>query len=337
MARFMQEDTYRGGLADPLSLGLKPEPDPRQPGNYNSGSNYKNVTGSGSGSSGSGGTPVANPRVDVSPASSVPNIQAVQSKATNEMLKAQNTYLSFTLNSFMGDPGWSNSYLPINGRQIAGQRPGAYGYGGIYDTLAYLNDKYGSGWASSGVWGSLEAKVPDFTMANISPDKNICTLIAIMRVFAYYRDTGSSGAFIPVPDNAALYQNIKEIAGGAMIRYTELWGTNVFLIDDIVRRLTAQYSLDGAGKSSFSVSFEKMKVEIDAGRPVVLNIAAGYYGRHSVTVIGYCEFARGSDDSLETKQFLKVFDGWENKTEPRYIDMSLFPRPASMTTIIFNK
>lgn len=49
-----------------------------------------------------------------------------------------------------------------------------------------------------------------------------------------------------------------------------------------------------------------------------MNIARGYYGNHSVTVVGYCIYKKGSKEY----PMVRVSDGWQGSY--RYIDYNDF-------------
>ena len=74
-----------------------------------------------------------------------------------------------------------------------------------------------------------------------------------------------------------------------------------------------------------------VKREIDAGRPLLLNISSGYYGNHTVTIVGYHEYTKG--EGKNKKRFLKVYDGWSK--QPRYIDYEQLVAIRSASTVEF--
>ena len=51
-------------------------------------------------------------------------------------------------------------------------------------------------------------------------------------------------------------------------------------------------------------------IAVGYGRPMLLNILSGYYADHTVTVVGYCTFSKGTGIFKDTGRFLKVYDGW---------------------------
>ncbi len=209
----------------------------------------------------------------------------------------------------------------------AGQISGQSGYGGIYDTFAYVNDKYGSGWTASS-WGTLEPNVPSFLMNDLEYGTNNCTLTGITRLFAYQRD---NNGYTAIPDNVTLYGDIKAIAEG--YGYSGDNGTFPTKINNIINDTLKKYGISGKGSSTYIWDFNTVKKEIDAGRPLLFNIAFGYYGDHTVSVVGYSVFTRGTGLFQKTTRFFKVYDGWTRSN--RYIDYDLI-NVGSFSTANFN-
>lgn len=196
---------------------------------------------------------------------------------------------------------------------VAGQI-GQNGYGSIYNSSLFVNDKYGKGWTGS-KWGNLQENMPTFLMKDLEYGAGNCTLTAITRVFRYQRiKQGLSGKI--TGDFYTTYQDVRNIA--VKYGFDPNSGTNPTRIDDIINDLAKKYGLNGGGSNTYLWDFSTFTKEIDAGRPVLLNISFGYYADHTVTVVGYSEFKRGN----EIRRFLKVYDGWT--TSDRYIDYSQF-------------
>ena len=218
-----------------------------------------------------------------------------------------------------------NFYDPTG--TTAGQISGESGYGGIYNTTDYVNDRYGRKWEPSS-WGTLEPNMQKFLMNDLEKNANNCTLVALTRVFAYHRDNNQK---TNIPDNETLYNDIKEIA--EKYGYNNEDGTSPTKINNIINDIFDRYGYEGKGSSIYAWNFNTVKKEIDAGRPVLFNIAFGYYGNHTVSVVGYHEFTRGTGIFKETKKFIKVYDGWTNSN--RYIDYSQI-NIGSFSTVKFN-
>lgn len=71
---------------------------------------------------------------------------------------------------------------------------------------------------------------------------------------------------------------------------------------------------------------DQVKKEINADRPVIMNILRGYYGNHKVTVCGYAIYKRTKSylgiKITKTYDMVQVYDGWS--TNKKYIDYSAF-------------
>ena len=206
----------------------------------------------------------------------------------------------------------------------AGQINGQNGYGGIYDSFAYVNDKYQNGWSSKR-WGTLEPNVPRFVMNRFQRNANNCTLTAITRIFAYHRNINGKSN---IPDNMTLYNDLKTIA--ERYGYSDEDGLGPTKINNVLNDAIEKYGYEGKGRSIYIWNFDTVRTEIDAGRPLLLNIASGYYENHTVTVVGYSEFEKNG----QTKKFLKVYDGWVDGN--RYIDYDKFVNQSLASFSIAN-
>lgn len=128
--------------------------------------------------------------------------------------------------------------------------------------------------------------------------------------------------------------------------YTLDDGTNPLkinnIIDDVLKRFgySKSYS-DGIYLWDFT---DNVKKEIDAGRPVIMNIARGYYRNHTVTVCGYKIYKSKHKVAFvsytKTHQLIQVYDGWERSV--RYIDFEAFTNLissgfGSFNTVIMKK
>lgn len=207
----------------------------------------------------------------------------------------------------------------------AGTDSNAYGYGGITDPYAFVNDKYGSGWTLS----------TSKTISGVTPhllsewsDNNNCTLGAITTVFEYWRGKG----YFNIPQSVStLYADVKAkaVALGAWSAST---GTNPFLADDVVTAVWAQYNYPHGTGSNINVwTYSSFTSQVDNNRPAVINIHDGYYEDHSVTLFGYQTYTKPYNTS---KGFLQVYDGW--KTYSRYISFADFAYStlSNITTVV---
>lgn len=184
------------------------------------------------------------------------------------------------------------------------------GYGGIDDCSKYLQDRYG-GIVTLSSSKSLEMAA---FMQSEWDDKNNCTLTAITRILYYYSWNG----YEKIPCNIdEIYARVKAVVNG--YGYTNEKGTSPTKINNVVNDLLDHY---GYGQSKckgvYVWNFENhVKKEIDADRPVIMNLARGYYGDHTVTVCGY-KIYKGD----KTYEMIEVYDGWSQSK--RYIDYSAF-------------
>ena len=169
---------------------------------------------------------------------------------------------------------------------------------------------------------SLRPKMPDFLMREMEAGVGNCTLTAITRLFAYYRE---KEPMRQIPPDAEIYRDVKAIA--QKHRYKEKKsGTPFVKINNIAKELLQQYGCHGRSQSVYLWDYHTVVREIDAGRPMLFNIAFGEYENHTVTVTGYAEIRRWH----EKKRLIEVHDGWSK--EPHYIDIKQI-QIGSFTTI----
>ena len=99
-----------------------------------------------------------------------------------------------------------------------------------------------------------------------------------------------------------------------------------FFIAGITRETFKQYGIKARCRGVYVWSFEKHVVrEISAGRPVIMNIARGFYRDHTIVVAGYSIWKVG--DKLYP--MLRVIDGW--KSGIHYIDYEAFSTDISQS------
>ena len=197
-----------------------------------------------------------------------------------------------------------------------------HGYRGIYDLTAYINYAHGSGWTLS-KRVTLEPDIQNFLMSELEAGVGNCTLTALTRVFAYYRDTEGK---VNIPNNKTLYNDIKSIAEG--YGYSD-GGTSPTKINNIINDVFAKYGYAGKGSSSYIPWLLTALDELDNGRPILMNIAFGYYAKHTVTVVGYSVFTRDDEAII----FLKVHGGWSKGN--RYIDWQTYATLFSFSMVRF--
>ena len=182
----------------------------------------------------------------------------------------------------------------------------------VIDLKKYVKDNYGDGFTECAS-GTVEPKVQKFLMKDMEGGACNCTLVAIARILAFYRDNEGKDQ---IPANTKLYGDIKAIA--AIFGYDFEKGTNPVKINNIINYMLTKYGYGGKGKSTYIWNFNTVKRQIDKGAPLILNIAFGYYKNHTVSVVGYNEFSKGAGIFKKKKRFIKVYDGWTDVNS--YID-----------------
>lgn len=107
-----------------------------------------------------------------------------------------------------------------------------------------------------------------------------------------------------------------------------VYGNGLNVCEDYLQDYNYNSNCNGVYIWSFN---SQVKGEIDAGRPVILNITSGYYGNHSVVVNGYEIYEINGVEY----PFIQVSDGWVYGY--RYIDYNDFARStlASFNTVSF--
>lgn len=146
-----------------------------------------------------------------------------------------------------------------------------------------------------------------FTQRDISNIENNCSLTSITRIINYYIDR----------DEKEIYDEVLKIARRHM--FSEKLGTFPNKIDNISREFFRRNNIDLDVRGVYFGNFySHIKNEIDNLRPLIMNLAIGYYGRHSLVVVGYRIYKyRGLNIKI-----LEVIDGW--RRDIRYIDYTAF-------------
>ena len=156
---------------------------------------------------------------------------------------------------------------------------------------------------------SLDLK--DFLQSEFKKSNKNCSIVSITRVLSYY-----DKIFGDLSEQE-IFDQIFTIAQS--YGFDETVGTLPTKIDDIMKDYFRYYGIKVKAKGKyFSNFYNPVKSEIDAGRPLLMNIAFGEYHNHTVTISGYKIFRY---KGMNIK-FIEVFDGWrKNKT---YIDYNIF-------------
>jgi hypothetical protein len=201
------------------------------------------------------------------------------------------------------------------------KQPKKQPYGGITNVPKYLVDRYGQ--QGHMVKRGRTIIMNQQSMEQISGRRTRnCSVVAVTRVMDYYRSRLGLNA-IP-EDIHVLYRAVEEVAEA--YGYTDKRGTMPFFIAGITREAFKQYGIKARCRGVYIWSFEKHVVrEIDAGRPVIMNIARGFYKDHTIVVAGYSIWRVGD----KTYPILRVIDGW--KKGIHYIDYESFARDISQS------
>ncbi|MCR4909463.1 MAG: hypothetical protein K5985_11590 [Lachnospiraceae bacterium] len=187
-------------------------------------------------------------------------------------------------------------------------------YAGFSDLDRYMKEHYGNEALCIDPGKSLD--VNSETMLTISgrSTKN-CSLVAITRLLFYYKEkqglTGIKG------DIFEIYREVEEI--GKRYGYRDKRGTNPVKIDNITKEAFRRYGYKAKCRGVYSWEFEtEVKQEIDESRPVIMNLARGYYKDHTISVVGYSVWQAGN----KKLPVIKVVDGWNGGYY--YIDYTVF-------------
>jgi len=200
--------------------------------------------------------------------------------------------------------------------QVPENHKKAAGPGGIADCEKYLKEHYGAD-------PVLEREI----LLPIETDSNLqmsgrkgaenCSVAAAARVCEYW----CSREDVKFPHNLADSYQVSEILAASRHRYTEQKGLSQFRIKPLLHELTHRYGINLDCRLHILWNYKKhIERELEAGRPVILNIALGYYRNHSVTVAGLREYSCGGKQVI----MLAIADGWNPGI--RYIDMRVFRR-----------
>ena len=178
---------------------------------------------------------------------------------------------------------------------------------------SYVNDRYGSGWSLESSSTVSNAGSP-LLMNSFPGNSNHCTITALTYVFDYHRrNSGKTN----IPNNInTLFNDIKDIATSH--GYTPSGGTPFWNVSNIINDVWDEYNHSGSGNSVYAFTQNTFKNEVDNNRPALLNITAGHYGYHTVTMVGYRVYSKSTWYGSSERLFLRVYDGWTTNT--RYID-----------------
>ena len=205
-------------------------------------------------------------------------------------------------------------------------------FGQVFLVPTYLRDRYGATRVRRTAAVTLPVEM--FTMRSMGGHNN-CVPTGITRVLEYLL-AQSYHAGVPVL-RSSLYSHVARQCRGLASLVGR--GTNPLRIPLITRQVMRSYGVEVECRTVLTGDFYSVaREEIDAGRPLLMNMWHGSYASHTVTVNGYAEyqcFLPTNDDAV-TQRFLAVVDGWV--PGQRYIDFDGFAeapildRVASLNT-----
>ena len=223
-----------------------------------------------------------------------------------------------------------NDYEPFTVRSnehFDGTDSNAYGYGGITSITTYLQDRYGGNPIKVDE-DNNNVSVNAATMSAVSgKSANNCSVVAISKIMYYWRNNGKDRLPSAL---GTIYDEVETIS--VEYGYNDQDGLGHTKINNVCEDYLQDYNYNSNCNGVYIWSFNsQVKGEIDAGRPVILNITSGYYGNHSVVVNGYEIYEINGVEY----PFIQVSDGWVYGY--RYIDYNDFARStlASFNTVSF--
>lgn len=221
---------------------------------------------------------------------------------------------------------WTKSAL----RHLAKQRPSYLAGSSLTACKAYLASRYGGNWQmteTATLPGSFEALLMD----DYRPGIGCCTLTALTAIFHYHQLRAAGKA--TAEDPLALFSQIESQAvqhGYSLTRGR----VNPLRMDGLVRSIWRSQGHIGVTKSVYWPSQKLIIRELQAGRPMLLNIAFGPYHRHTVTLTGFETWQTTDRPRPQNRLLLQVADGWSR--EYRWIDYTAMAKPGSGSFSFFS-
>lgn len=223
--------------------------------------------------------------------------------------------LGFAILSGLGKAGEWDFDKHFKGQEIDG-----WGYGKIIDPWDYLKDRYGGNPTVARPQDRKVLDMPDFTMTemhnylNVNSDgRGDCCLVAITRIMLYYYNKG----YTKIGKESGGGDITKNIYNRAFISNHNKLSVGPASADDAIRGTLKHYGYNNIdARNQYTGGFDKIKAEIDAGRPLIMNITVGTYENHSITIIGYelhkIYYSNNWINKWVDKPMLVVYDGWAN-------------------------
>lgn len=194
-------------------------------------------------------------------------------------------------------------------------------YGGITNIPKYMMDQYGQ--KGMLVKQGRALCMNQQSMEEISGRRTRnCSVVAVTRILDYYRRIAGINA---IPDNIhEVYRLVEEIA--TAYGYTDKRGTIPLFISGITKEAFKEYGVKAKCRGVYIWSFEKhVAREISAGRPVIMNLARGFYKDHTIVVSGYSIWRAGD----KVLPMLRVIDGWNKGIH--YVDYESFSKDITQS------
>lgn len=233
---------------------------------------------------------------------------------SGELLESVETANENILLSLETDDAECFDFCLLGSTHYEGTDSDAYGYGGISNIKNYLEDRYGG--TATVVNSGKSLTINQSTMYGVSGKyANNCSLVAVAKVLKYYQSQKNKTKI----DSSIgdIYDVVEEIALG--YGYSDDGGTFPSKINNIEHDAFEHYGYDVDCDGIYVWTFTgQVKKEIDASRPVIMNILRGYYGDHSITVAGYKIYKVKNTEY----PMIKVVDGWSYGY--RYVDYNAF-------------
>lgn len=170
--------------------------------------------------------------------------------------------------------------------------------------IANLNTYIEKNYPGAKFMESSDIDLPDFLQRDFEAGLNNCTIASLTRVITYYfKDF----------DKFEVYKEVFEIA--KRNGYFKKYGTLPVFISRIANIYFKRNNIGIRARGVYLGNFySHVKDEIDNFRPLLMNLASGYYKNHSLVISGYSVY---KFKGMKVK-ILHVYDGW-NK-EKSYID-----------------
>lgn len=194
-------------------------------------------------------------------------------------------------------------------------------YGGITNIPKYMADRYGQKGIMIKQGRALFMNQQSMEEISGRRTRN-CSVVAVTRILDYYRRTYHITA-IP-EDIHEIYRLVEEIA--TAYGYTDKRGTIPLFISGITKEAFKEYGIKAKCRGVYIWSFEKhVAREISEGRPVIMNLARGFYRDHTIVVSGYSIWRAGD----KVLPMLRVIDGW--KSGIHYVDYESFSKDITQS------